>query len=60
MQCDNIFCVYWSKEKCALEEITLNAYGTCESCIYVDIDEKLLERKREEFFERSAQTDQTE
>lgn len=49
MQCGNAFCVYWHKDECSLDEISLDVQGNCECCIYVDIDERLLERKRKRF-----------
>ena len=46
MRCENIFCIYFSNKKCILDEISLDIQGTCENCIYVDIDEEVLEKKR--------------
>ena len=43
MRCENIFCIYWSKENiCILDETELDINGTCTNCIYVDLDEYML------------------
>ena len=48
MICENLFCIYWSKEnRCRLDEIELDIQGSCSSCIYVDIDESTLSDMRE-------------
>ncbi|MBR6562352.1 MAG: hypothetical protein IKK70_00240 [Clostridia bacterium] len=52
MRCDNLFCVYWTEEGCTLDEISLDISGCCECCIYVDIDESTLRKKREEQLRR--------
>lgn len=49
MQCENAFCVYWYQGECSLREISLDIQGSCECCIYVDIDERILDRKRKRF-----------
>ena len=52
MQCDNRFCVYWSLKECTLDEVELDIQGNCLDCIYVDIDENLLIKKRYEMLKR--------
>ena len=52
MRCENIFCVYWCEGKCTLDEISLNAYGACECCVYIDLSERTLKRKRKEYFDK--------
>ena len=47
MRCDNIFCIYWIKNNCGLDEISLDIQGGCESCIYVDIPETELKNHRQ-------------
>lgn len=44
--CNNMFCVYWSRNTCILDEVHLDALGICTQSIHVDIDEKVLENKR--------------
>lgn len=47
MRCENLFCIYWSKENiCILDKIELDIQGRCESCIYVDIEESSLSNIR--------------
>ncbi len=60
MRCENVFCVYWHNDECRLNEISLNVFGTCECCIYVDIDERLLKKRRAEFLEKDDKIAQSE
>ena len=53
MMCENLFCVYWSDNECILDEISIDIQGSCESCIYVDIDDESLKKSREKFLNRS-------
>lgn len=48
MRCENVFCVYWTEQGCSLEEIALDIQGQCESCVYVDIEEEVLKKGREQ------------
>lgn len=52
MLCENIFCIYYSDEECILDEIELDVCGCCRSCIYVNIPEKELKKKREELLDK--------
>lgn len=54
MECENLFCVYWSNNKCILDEISLDIQGNCMSCIYVEIDKNIMQKSREEFLKRTA------
>ncbi len=44
MKCENCFCIYQENGKCILDEINLDITGQCDSCIYVDIPKKDLEK----------------
>ena len=46
MRCDNLFCIYWSKDECILDTITLDMKGVCESCIYIEMEENQLQQRR--------------
>ena len=46
MKCENLFCIYWEKNGCMLEEISLDIQGTCQDCIYVTLEDALLEKER--------------
>lgn len=50
MRCENIFCIYCSRKECTLNEISLDVQGNCENCIYVDIDENILEEQKRSIF----------
>ncbi len=46
MFCENNCCIYWKNNKCELGQISLDSRGMCIDCIYVDIDEELMEQAR--------------
>lgn len=46
MRCENRFCIYYEGDACLLDDITLDMLGQCESCIYVNLPESLLDRVR--------------
>ena len=52
MQCENYFCIYWAEGVCTLDEISLNILGSCQSCIYVDIDEQTLQSAKEKLLKQ--------
>jgi hypothetical protein len=47
INCENRFCIYWKKNKCALRRATLDIMGCCQECVYVEIDERVLNRVRQ-------------
>ncbi len=49
MECENIYCVYCKNNKCLLERITIDISGLCQECIYATIDNKILEKAKNEF-----------
>ncbi len=52
MRCENYFCVYWEDESCTVENIYLDILGCCQTCIYVDIPEDLLEEQRQKYLDK--------
>ena len=46
MKCENTFCIYQSKGKCILNEVSIDSLGMCTECIYLDIDEKTLHQAK--------------
>ena len=54
MRCENLYCMYWSCDRCTLDKISLNVVGSCEECIYVSIPEEVLQRERERALLRYA------
>lgn len=48
----NDFCVYWSKNKCTLDKISIDVQGFCEACIYLSVDEDVLDKYRKKTLER--------
>ena len=39
MICEFPFCIYNQDNQCALDEISINAYGVCDDAIYFNISE---------------------
>ncbi len=52
MKCENKFCIYFSDNECILEEVELDIQGSCTKCIYINLSEKELIIKRNEFLNR--------
>ena len=52
MECENFFCIYQSKKKCILDEISLNIFGACDCCIYPELDSDYLEKKKQILLEK--------
>ena len=50
--CENFFCLYNEKEECCLDEIELDVCGCCKSCIYVNIPEAELSKRKKEQIEK--------
>lgn len=46
MRCENYFCIYWSEDICCLDSISLDILGNCQDCIYVTINEEILQQAR--------------
>lgn len=55
--CENSYCIYFDDRHCILERIDLNGQGSCNDCIYVNIEEKLLAEKRKALLERYQRED---
>ena len=47
MMCENCFCIYWDKGECTLEKIMLDAQGSCQDCVFIDLSDNDLEKARE-------------
>ncbi len=44
--CQNVFCIYWKQEHCLLDRLSIDQQGLCTNCIYVDIPDSYLDKKR--------------
>ena len=42
LSCENEFCIYQKQGICILESIQLDIQGNCMDCIYVNIEESVL------------------
>lgn len=52
MICENIYCIYNNEKTCITEGVELDIQGKCTSCIYVDIEDEYLKRKKKEILEQ--------
>ena len=52
MICENKFCIYYSDHICTLDSISLDSAGTCTNCIYIDLEEALLETARKQMHKK--------
>ncbi len=44
MRCENQFCIYHNNDSCVLDDIELDIAGQCQSCIYISLSEKELNK----------------
>lgn len=52
MECDNVFCIYQQNGNCKLENISIDNSGMCTQCIYVEFDDEILSKKKENMLNR--------
>ena len=48
MKCENIYCIFQKEKKCFFDNIHLGVMGECTDCVYVNFDEKELEKLKKE------------
>lgn len=46
MNCDNIFCVYNLEKNCSIDNVTMDANGMCQDCIYINLEDKILNQQK--------------
>ncbi len=47
MKCENLFCTYWEENGCLyLRGKSLDFQEICQDCIYVTLEDALLEKER--------------
>ena len=57
MNCENKFCVYQYNENCVLDKVSIDHSGMCTECIYLDIDEEILNEAKLKLLEKYAKAD---
>ena len=57
MECYNDLCVYWKKDICILDSISINEIGLCNEYISVDIPSDKIEEYREKHLQRLNEYD---
>lgn len=43
MNCENFLCIYEKNNKCLLDTINLDILGQCTNCVYISIENDLLD-----------------
>ncbi len=51
VNCENCFCVYEENGKCTLDSIEIDINGSCTACVYVDIQEDVLNSLKKQLLE---------
>ena len=54
MHCENRFCVYCAEDECRLDEIELDIQGSCKCCVYIEMTEAELQKKRDKVIFRDV------
>ena len=36
MKCENLFCIYWSENRCSKEKISIGLSGMCQDAVILD------------------------
>ncbi len=52
ISCENKFCIYEKQGKCILERIELDIQGSCMECIYINIEEDILNKLKDDLLEK--------
>ena len=52
MICENRFCLYQENNECQVSHVELDITGLCRTCVYVSIDEKKLNKMKDEQIKR--------
>ena len=47
MNCKNEYCIYQQEGVCCLSNISLDIQGSCEKCVYVDLDPAVLQKAKD-------------
>lgn len=42
LTCENEFCIYQKKGNCILDKVHLDIQGNCADCIYINLEESML------------------
>lgn len=47
MNCEFYLCIYNYANQCILNEIEINVYGMCDSCVLIDIPESVIDELKQ-------------
>lgn len=51
MNCEFNLCIYNYATQCILNEIEINVYGMCDSCVLIDIPESIIDELKQDKFD---------
>ena len=51
LSCENEFCIYQKQGSCVLKSVQLDIRGSCLDCIYINIEEDMLNNQKEKILE---------
>lgn len=52
VSCENEWCIYQKEGTCTLERVQLDIQGNCADCIYVHVEQKVLDDLKEELLRK--------
>jgi len=52
ISCENVFCIYYEKDKCILDSISLDEMGICTNVFFVNVEELYLSYKRKKLLSK--------
>lgn len=57
MHCENRFCIYQKDGKCIDDDIYIDTAGMCEDCIYINMDDDELQRRKDDLLRELDERD---
>jgi hypothetical protein len=52
LNCENYFCIYEENGKCILDKIELDILGQCTECIYVNLEQDVLNDAKQKLLKK--------
>lgn len=54
MKCKNHYCIYWRSGVCMKNEIYIDAFGKCSTCLYAIVDSSFSQDEIRTLLEKNA------
>lgn len=52
LSCENEFCIYQKQGNCILNSVQLDVRGSCLDCIYINVEEGVLNKFKEQLLKK--------